>query len=533
VSTPRDTIDGLLRFIDASPSPYHAVATAAERLEAVGFGRLERTDSWESGSGRWFVTDGGALVAWVQGSIIPSAPFRIVGAHTDSPNLRVKARPDTGRAGWRQVGVEVYGGVLVNSWLDRDLGLSGRVTLREPSAPSGFTTMLLQVDRPILRVPQLAIHLDREINERGLQLNKQTHLVPVWGLGQPTDGDLQSFVATELGVAPSAILGWDLMLHDLVPSTVGGLEHDLVFAPRLDNLCSCSVAVDALCGFTADDSTVVPVVSLFDHEEVGSESATGAAGALLGQVLERIVSSNGGDRTDLLRALAGSVCVSADMAHATHPNYVERHEPDHEAHTGDLADKLGLSPGTVTTTIKRLADRGLVDHTPYQGVELTETGSGHRPWPHPPPPHRRALPRRHARLRLERGRPPRRGLRARAARGGRGPPLRGPRPARATCPHGFPIPAPRSPSIPATAAALRPRARRRRRGRRARLDRPRGRRLPRPARACAPAAGSGRRSTPSTARSCSSSKGRRSHRTLGATVANQVFVQRASPDHRP
>jgi aspartyl aminopeptidase len=136
-------------------------------------------------------------------------------------------------------------------------------------------------------------------------------------------------VAAQLGIDADQILGWDLMLHDLTPSTVGGIDHELVFAPRLDNLCSSFTAIEALTRLADGPPDSVAVVSLFDHEEVGSESSTGAAGTLLSQVLERIVSAGGGDRTDLLRALAGSVCVSADMAHATHPNYAERHEPGH------------------------------------------------------------------------------------------------------------------------------------------------------------------------------------------------------------
>jgi aspartyl aminopeptidase len=326
----RQVATDLIDYIDSSPTPYHAVQEAAGRLRSAGFAELDRAAPW-SGDGRWFVASGGALVAWVDADRPPAAPFRIVGAHTDSPNLRVKARPDTGRAGWRQLGVEVYGGALVNSWLDRDLGLSGRVTVRDPSTASGYSVHLVTVDRPILRVPQLAIHLDREINERGLQLNKQAHLVPVWGLGDPAEGDLTSFVAGELDIGPELVLGWDLMLHDVVPSTIGGADGELIFAPRLDNLCSCFAGIEALVAGaeTGAPPSDVPVVCLFDHEEVGSTSATGAAGTLLGQVLERTVLSRGGGRDDFLRAIAASICASADMAHATHPNYVERHEPSH------------------------------------------------------------------------------------------------------------------------------------------------------------------------------------------------------------
>ena len=324
--------EDLCRFIDASPTPYHAVREAAERLRAAGFSPLDPVEAWPAEQGGHFVASGGAIIAWYRDDSTPSdAPLRIVGAHTDSPNLRLKARPDTGRAGWRQLGVEVYGGVLLNSWLDRDLGLSGRITVRDPASRNGFSVRLVQIDRPILRVPQLAIHLDREIGERGLQLNKQTHMVPVWGLGEPSEGDLQAFVAAEADIDPEEILGWDLMLHDLTPSTIGGLDNEFIFAPRLDNLCSSHAAIEALVRVSASRSgqAVVPVVTLFDHEEVGSTSATGAAGTLLAQVLEARSVADGGNRGQFVRSLAASVCASADMAHATHPNYPERHEPDH------------------------------------------------------------------------------------------------------------------------------------------------------------------------------------------------------------
>ncbi len=324
------TVDDLLGFIDRSPTPYHAVAEASALLATAGFTSVRRADPWPEGGGRYVLAEGGLLVAWIDEGRPADAGFRILGAHTDSPNLRVKARPDTGRVGWRQLGVEVYGGALVNSWLDRDLGLAGRVAVRDPAAPGGHRTELLHVDRPILRVPQLAIHLDREINERGLQLNKQQHLVPVWGLGDPLEGDLVHFLAAELGVGAADVLGWDLMLHDVVPSTVGGVDGELVFAPRLDNLCSCHCGIEALRTVADREPTAgVPVVVLFDHEEIGSTSATGAAGTVLAQVLERSVLARGGGRDDLLRATAASLCVSADMAHATHPNYPERHEPSH------------------------------------------------------------------------------------------------------------------------------------------------------------------------------------------------------------
>jgi len=328
IEVPADTLD-LLSFIDACPSPYHAAADAAARLADAGLPSVDLTSTW-SGADCGVVVEGGAMIAWAAPSgAAPDMPMRIIGAHTDSPNLRLKAKPDIGRAGWRQLGVEVYGGALVNSWLDRDLGMSGRIAVRDGGAPGGFRIELVRIDEPMLRVPQLAIHLDREINERGLQLNKQQHLVPVWGLGARRPGEAVELVADSVGVPWHEVVGWDLMLHDLTPSTIGGVNRELVFAPRLDNLLSCHAAVTALSRAASTLTDHVAVVCLFDHEEVGSTSATGADGSLLAATLERTVLARGGNREDFLRALAGSVCLSADMAHATHPNYAERHEPDH------------------------------------------------------------------------------------------------------------------------------------------------------------------------------------------------------------
>lgn len=320
-------VEDLLTFISASPSPYHAVAEAARRLADAGFEEVRLTDPWPPGRGAHWVQRGGALVAWADVGLADH-PFRVVGAHTDSPNLRVKPRPDTGTAGWRQLGIEVYGGALTNSWLDRDLGLSGRVAVR---ADNGIHERLFRVDRPLLRIPQLAIHLDREISSQGLKLNPQQHLTPVWGIGRVTDGDFAAFLAEQVGVGADAVLGWDVMVHDLTPPVRLGLDEDLVAAPRIDNQLSCWAAIEALIATTLTDQPppVVPVVCLFDHEEVGSTSTTGAAGTLLADVLERIDLASGGGRERLLQRLAGSHAASADGAHATHPNYPERHDPDH------------------------------------------------------------------------------------------------------------------------------------------------------------------------------------------------------------
>ncbi|MFZ6002447.1 MAG: M18 family aminopeptidase [Actinomycetota bacterium] len=316
-------------FIDAAPSPFHACLEAAARLEAAGFRELREVDAWAAARGAFYVRRGGSLVAWAVGDHHRATDgFRVVGAHTDSPNLRVKPRPDAGRVGYRQLAVEVYGGALLNSWLDRDLGLSGRVVVRGADGPE---ERLLLIQRPLLRVPQLAIHLDREISSEGLRLNAQQHLSPIWGLGDPSPGGFAAFLAAELDVAPEGILAWDLMAHDLTPSALVGADLEMISAPRLDNLCSSWAGVEAIVTSTSAISELrqVPVLVLFDHEEIGSTSDRGADSAMLPALLERIVLGLGGGREESLRALAASVCLSADNAHATHPNYADRHEPGH------------------------------------------------------------------------------------------------------------------------------------------------------------------------------------------------------------
>ncbi|GGK63906.1 M18 family aminopeptidase [Streptomyces flaveus] len=328
----RGHTDDLMSFLTASPSPYHAVANAAERLEKAGFRQVAETDAWEGAHGGKYVVRGGAIVAWyVPEGAEPHTPFRIVGAHTDSPNLRVKPRPDSGAHGWRQVAVEIYGGPLLNSWLDRDLGLAGRLSLRDG------TTRLVNIDRALLRVPQLAIHLDRSVTSEGLKLDKQRHLQPIWGLGNDVrDGDLIRFLEQESGLAEGEVTGWDLMTHSIEPPSYLGRDRELLAGPRMDNLLSVHAGTAALAAVATYDSALpyIPVLAAFDHEENGSQSDTGADGPLLGSVLERSVFARGGTYEDRARAFAGTVCLSSDTGHAVHPNYAERHDPTHHPRAG-------------------------------------------------------------------------------------------------------------------------------------------------------------------------------------------------------
>ena len=317
------TLADLLDYLDASPSPWHAAESAVRRLQAAGFQALELDEPWTDAPAKGYVQRGAAVVAWHRGSDAgPTSPVRLVGAHTDSPCLRVKPNADAGAVGWKQLSVEVYGGALLNSWLDRDLGVAGTLTLRDGS------TRLVAVHDPVARVPQLAIHLDREVNERGVQLDKQQHLSPVWGLGQPVAGEFRDWIAQAAGVRGADVAAWDLSLFDRTPAAVLGPDGALLAAGRLDNQLSCWAATAALTAASAPtDATAV--IALFDHEEVGSGSITGASGPLLEHVLERLALATGADRSQYLAQLAASACISADNAHSVHPNYPERHEAGH------------------------------------------------------------------------------------------------------------------------------------------------------------------------------------------------------------
>lgn len=326
-----DPLDDLLAFLGESPTPFHAVEASTRRLSAAGFVRLSEGAAWSPlAPGRYFITPGGSSVlAW----IVPKRPprgMRIVGAHTDSPNLRLKPSADYTKEGYLQLGVEVYGGVLLTSWLDLDLGLAGRVTLRDEGGKT--KSRLVRFDRPLLRIPRLAIHLDREVNEKGFLLNRQDHLAPILGLASDQAKGVGALLCEELGVAPDAIVGSDLMLYDVNAPSLGGLSREFLFSARLDNLAMCHAGVAALVDAAGDaeEGDLIPIAALFDHEEVGSESAYGAASGFVPRALERIVTARGGSRDEYLRMLASSICLSADMAHAIHPNYEGRHEPRHK-----------------------------------------------------------------------------------------------------------------------------------------------------------------------------------------------------------
>ena len=334
----------LCAYVDASPMPFQACAESARRLAEAGFEELAESAEWklQPGHGYWVTRNASTLLAFRLAARAPSETgFAIVGTHLDSPNLRVKPRGEIGTEGYRQLGVEVYGGPILATWTDRDLGIAGRVVLAGPGGTgprAGVHAALVALRRPVARVSNVAIHLNRNVNEEGLKLDKQRHLAPLLGLDDTAEGEewsLRKLLASEIGARPDDILGYDLGLFDVVPSTLGGLRSEFVFAPRLDNLGSSHAALTAM--VEGSRRVAAPsaswLIALYDHEECGSQSLQGAQGTFVRDVLSRLATCHpaAGPRPqeEIGRALSRSLLVSADMAHAVHPNWSELHEPSH------------------------------------------------------------------------------------------------------------------------------------------------------------------------------------------------------------
>ncbi|MBM3316803.1 MAG: M18 family aminopeptidase [Candidatus Eisenbacteria bacterium] len=328
----RKTTLDLMDFIHAGPTAAHAVAAAAARLEAAGFARLDERAPWRLRPGQGFHLSRGAtgLVAGRVGSAPPAeAGFRIIGAHCDSPGLRVKPKSPYEARGYLQLGVEVYGGPLLASWADRDLTLAGRLLVRRRGGEPRVA--LVRVARPLCRIPLAAIHFQREVNQEGLKLDAQKHLAPILGLDggrAPGAGALLELLAGAAGVRPADVVGADLELVDAQPPALASLREELFAAPRIDNLAGCHAALEALLRAPAT-ARATTVIALFDGEEIGSQVPSGADSFFLDAALERLSLAAGPGREAWHRARAASWMVSVDGAHALHPNYAEMHDPHH------------------------------------------------------------------------------------------------------------------------------------------------------------------------------------------------------------
>ncbi|KAI5667837.1 hypothetical protein M9H77_17690 [Catharanthus roseus] len=357
----------LVDFLNASPTAFHAVEEAKKRLKIAGYEQVLEREDWkvEAGKKYFFTRNYSTIVAFAIGKkYVAGNGFHIVGAHTDSPCLKLKPVSKVSKGGYLEVGVQTYGGGLWHTWFDRDLTVAGRMIIRDiKDGSASYLHRLVRIQEPIMRIPTLAIHLDRGVNSDGFKVNTHSHLVPVLAtqikaelnkaamengsvdVGFPTEEKkpcekthhsiLLQLLATEIGCQPDDICDFELQICDTQPSIVAGAMKEFIFSGRLDNLCMSFCSLKALIDATSSESSLedeigVRMVALFDHEEVGSNSAQGAGSPAMLDALSRITSCFSLDSNLLKKAIQRSFLVSADMAHALHPNYMDKHEENHQ-----------------------------------------------------------------------------------------------------------------------------------------------------------------------------------------------------------
>ena len=322
-------VDGLLAFIQASPTPFHAVEQMASKLDAGGFQRLKEADVWQcTNPGKYYVTrNDSAIIAFSLGSSLVERGIRMVGAHTDSPCLKVKPNPEIIKESYLQLGVEVYGGALLNPWFDRDLSIAGRVSYMTTNGD--VSNALINFEKPVAVIPSLAIHFDREANEQR-SIDKQKHLPPVL-MKLPADKNgnpdfrevlLRLLLKQHPDSAAEKVLDYELSFYDVQPPAVIGLHQDFIAGARLDNLLSCYTGLVSLLRAGKEQNCLLVCN---DHEEVGSVSSSGAGGQFLRSVLERLCTTS----EDMARMIDQSMLISADNAHGIHPNYADKSDANH------------------------------------------------------------------------------------------------------------------------------------------------------------------------------------------------------------
>ena len=333
--TAKQHVQALLDFIDQSPSPWHAVSTVEVAIQASQFVCLDETAKWSlQAGGRYYVVrDDSSIVLFVLGNKAPAeSGFKIVGAHTDSPGFRIRPNAATASDSLARLGVEIYGGPILATFADRDLSLSGRISYLDEQGTLAYKRV--RFDRPLLRLPNLAIHMNRSVNEDGLKLHKQNELPLLFA--QLTGDQLPEPYFLQLleqatGIGAAQLLSWDLAVYDTQKGAFWGANEEFYADSQIDNLASCHAALQALLDdniLNHAESTLV--CAFFDHEEIGSESYIGAAGSFLSDVLQRISIATSPGREDTARAMAQSFLISADMAHAYHPNFPSAYDADHK-----------------------------------------------------------------------------------------------------------------------------------------------------------------------------------------------------------
>lgn len=335
----RRQVEHLLKFIDASPSPWHAVASVETQLLSFQFVKLDEADKWQLKPGEryYVVRDDSSVIAFVLGQKpLLETGFKIIGAHTDSPGLRIKPKPATGMDALLRLGVEVYGGPILATFTDRDLSLAGRVVYKNEQGH--IVSKLISFDQPLLRLPNLAIHMNRAVNEEGLKLHRQFELPLI--LTQLSEQQLPqdyflALLQQQIGVEATRLLSWELNVYDTQKGTLWGAEQEFYADSQLDNLASCHAALQALIDDSVLSAEATVVCGLFDHEEIGSESNKGADGSFLPDVLQRIAWAQQIQGEDLVRSYAKSFMISADMAHAYQPNFPNAYDPEHKVRVNE------------------------------------------------------------------------------------------------------------------------------------------------------------------------------------------------------
>ncbi len=369
----RQQVQHLLDFVDASPSPWHAVANVEAFLVNYGFIKLDEAAKWElQAGGRYYVVrDGSSIIIFVVGQKpLLETGFKIVGAHTDSPGLRIKPRPATNVDGLMRLGVEVYGGPILATFTDRDLSLAGRLAYKNDQGQ--LATQLIRFEQSLLRLPNLAIHMNRTVNDEGLKLHRQFELPLL--LSRVSEQQLpadyfRDLLQQQSGIDIRRLLSWELNVYDTQKGAFWGGEQEFYADSQLDNLASCHGAVQALLDDAALQSDNTLVCALFDHEEIGSESNKGADGSFLPDVLQRIAWSQQLQDEDWARTLAKSFLISADMAHAYQPNFPNAYDPEHKVRVNDgPVIKVNVNQRYSTESVSAALFAGWCDEAsvPYQ-----------------------------------------------------------------------------------------------------------------------------------------------------------------------